>query len=72
MRIPKHFHRTTGVDVSSNTLLKIEFMLCYQLGNKTPNTINNNNYKSLNSKMEGFHFSAATMNVTRIGLFGPR
>lgn len=45
-------------------------MLCYQLSNKTPNT-SDSNWRSLTSKMEGFHFPAVAMKVTLIGLFGP-
>lgn len=57
---------------ASNTLLKIEFTLCYQISNKTPNVNNNNNCRNLNSKMEGFHFCTATMKITHLGLFGPQ
>lgn len=56
---------------SSSTVLEIEFIRCYQLSNKTPNT-RDSNWRNLTSKIEGFHFSAVTMKVTPVDLFRPR
>lgn len=71
LRIPALPQDCTDPVPSSSTVLEIEFIQCYQLSNKTPNT-RDSNWRSLTSKIEGFHFSAVTMKVTPVDLFGPR